>query len=171
MTEARRPSDTAPWIVAGALAAVAAAMVIVLFVMIVPHRNKHHYGLTATQQRAVGAASQTVVNLLTYTRTNFDADYSRALAGMTGALRSDQQKDKAATLAAMTKGKFDLKGTVTASAFEQAKGKTVLVLVSATGNQVSSAGTTPATTARFEMTMTLIKGKWLASNLQSIGLP
>jgi hypothetical protein len=177
MTDMRRRGESTPWIVGGIAAVVAIALAVTLIVFHLPSRHGRVHGvaagvLTATEQRAMVAASQEVVNLLTYSRSSFNRDFQRALDGMSGSLQADQAKDKAATLAAMTKGKFDLKGQVTQTAFEQSDGKAgMLILVSATGFQVPASGTpTPTTYARFEITMTEIKGKFLATNLSSVGL-
>ena len=46
-----------------------------------------------------------------------------------------------------------------------------LILVSADGYKLPDGGQrTLTSTARFELTMTKVKGKWLASDLQSVGL-
>jgi hypothetical protein len=177
MTEIRRRSASAPWVAGAGAAVIAIVLAVALVVFHLPSRHSRVRApvagaLGASEQQAMQAASQEVVNLLTYTRATFNADFERALNGMSGSLQADQAKAKAATLAAMNKGKFDLKGQVTQTAFEQDAGKnTVLILVSATGYQVPASGTpTPTTYARFEITMTDIKGAWLATNLSSVGL-
>jgi hypothetical protein len=177
MTETRRRGAVAPWLVGGVAAVVAIVLAVGLVVYHLPSRHGRVHApvagaLSGREQQAMQAASQEVVNLLTYARKTFNADFQRALSGMSGSLQSDQAKDKAATLAAMNKGKFDLKGQVTQTAFEQSDGKNaVLVLVSATGYQIPASGTpTPTTYARFEITMTDVKGAWLATNLSSVGL-
>jgi hypothetical protein len=165
-----------PWLVAVVCAIVATGLAVTLIAFHLPSRHDRQHAtaagaLTNTEQLATQAAAQEVVDLLTYTRASFNADFQRALNGMSGALQSDQAKDKAATLAAMTKGKFDLKGQVTQTALESSTPTTALVLVSATGYQVPASGTpTPTTYARFEVTMTEVKGTWLATNLSSVGL-
>ena len=71
----------------------------------------------------------------------------------------------------MTSGKFDLQGQVTSCRFEEpASGASYAVLVSAQGYKVPDTGPkTLASTARFEVTMTQVKGKWLASDCNRSG--
>lgn len=176
MTDKRRRIGFAPWVTAAVLGVVAIAMAAVLLFVVRPDRHRHKVdakvvGLTAVEQQAVDAAGKQVLNLLTYSRKNFDADYARTVAGSTGALQSDLGKQKATLLSKMTKGKFDLQGSVTAAAFEESSGTNWLILVSAQGYEVPDKGTrTLRSTARFEITMTDTGGNWLASNLQSVGL-
>ena len=94
------------------------------------------------EQAAVTAASQQVLNMLTYKRTTFDADYSRTVAGATGALKSDlnQSSNKTALLQKMTQGKFDLQGQVTAFRVRGGQWANYNVLVSASGYQLPDGG-------------------------------
>ena len=178
MTDTHRPGGRARWIVAAVLAAVAAALAVVTFAVVVPdlhHRQRlaAQVGLSSAEQAAVTAGSQQALNLLTYTRTRFDSDYARAVAGATGALKSDltNATNKTNLRKQMTTGSFDLQGQVTASAFEEASGANYLVLVSASGYQLPDGKSrTLSSTARFEITMTQVGGKWLAANLTTIGL-
>lgn len=176
MTQTRRSSDRAPWLTAVVLGVIAVALAAVLLFVIGPDRDHHDsattgVGLTTSEQRALDAAAQQVVNILTYTRKTFDADYTRTLAGATGALLTDLKKEKSALSDQMSKGKFDLQGTVTNSAFEEVSGKDSLILVSAQGYKLPDGGQrTLASTARFQVTMTSVDGKWLATDLQSVGL-
>ncbi len=176
MTGTRPSSGREPWLVAAVLAAVAVVLAAVLLFVIRPAHDrqigqKPKLGLTSSEQRAVDAAAKQVVNILSYSRKSFDADYARTLAGATGALRADLAKQKATLKSQMTKGKYDLQGAVTGSAFEQVSDKTSLVLVSAQGYKLPSGKQrTLASTARFEITMKSVKGKWLASDLSSVGL-
>lgn len=171
MTEKRR-STAAPWITAGVLGVIAIVLAVVYFVPLRHARDEPVRGLSAKEQAAMTAASQEVVNVLTYSRQNFEADFQRALSGMTGDLLADQQKNKDKTRAAMEKNKIDLKGEVSEVAYSGTdEAGNVLVLISATGYQVPADGTpVPTTFARFEMTMQRVGGKWLASNLESVGL-
>lgn len=172
MSEVRRRRGAAPWISAAVAGAAAIVLAVVLLVPLRHAKDAPVSGLSSREQSAMTAASQEVVNLLTYTRKNFDADFQRALSGMTGALLSDQQKLKDQTKTAMAKNKVDLKGEVAEVAYSGTDDAgNILVLVSAAGYQVPESGTPLMTTnARFEITMNRIGGKWLASNLQNVGL-
>lgn len=178
MTESPTPRARRRWIVASILAATAAVLAVLLVTVLLPARHRHQHaanqtGLTATESAAVDAASKQVINLLTYSRKNFNADYARAQAGATGALAQDLagQSKKTTLLQQMTSGKFDLQGQVTASALEESSGGKYAILISAQGYKVPDTGSkTLASTARFEVTMSQVKGRWLASNLESVGL-
>jgi Mce-associated membrane protein len=176
MTGIRPTSGREPWLVAAVLGAIAVVLAAVLLFVIRPAHNRHaadkpELGLTSSEQQAVDAAAKQVVNILTYSRKSFDADYARTLSGATGALRSDLAKQRATLKSQMIKGKYDLQGAVTSSAFEQINDKTSLVLVSAQGYKLPSGKPrTLASTARFEITMKSVNGKWLASDLSSVGL-
>lgn len=165
----------APFVVAAALAGVAVALAVIVFVVLRPDRHANHknagHGLSAVQLQAVDAAKLQVKNMLTYSRSTFDADIARTEAGASGGLLSDLEKQKDTLKSQMTTGKFDLQGVITAWAFEESAGQNYSVLVSAQGWKIDSSGNrTLQTRARFEVTMNRSGGKWLASNLQSVGL-
>ena len=171
MTDTRDRTGFAPWITAGVLGVIAIALAVALTMFIIPNRGKTPGGLSASEKRAVTAAKLELINVLTYSRKTFDADYTRALDGSTGKLRDDLASKKAAFLKAMNVGKFDLLGKVTEAAFEQRSGKSSVVLLSATSYTVSADGTpVPKTIDRFELTMTDVKGKLLMSDFQNVGL-
>lgn len=171
MTDSRDRSGIAPWATAGVLGVLAIVLAVALTVFIVPNRGTTPGELTATEKSAVTAAKQELINVLTYSRKTFDADYARALNGATGALRDDLSKKKALTLQALTAGKIDLRGKVTAAAFEQHAGGSTVVLLSATGYTVGANGVpVPKSIDRFELTMVKVKGKWLMSDFRNVGL-
>lgn len=171
MTDTRDRSGLAPWLTAGALGVVTIALAVALTAFILPDRGNSAGELTSTEKQAVSAAKQELINILTYSRQTFDADYARTLSGATGALQEDLAKKKALTLKTLTTGKIDLKGTVTAAAFEQHVGDTTVVLLSATGYTVGADHVpVPKSIDRFELTMVHIKGKWLMSDFRNVGL-
>jgi hypothetical protein len=113
-----------------------------------------------------------MLNLITFRRSSFEADFKRALDGTTGALTSDVGKNKKNTLDAMTKGKFDLYGKLTHKALEGpvVSGKTpgYQVLVTLDGYHSSAPGQPVQQT--LEVTVLQVKGKWLASDVTNIGI-
>jgi hypothetical protein len=176
MSESTRARSNAPWVMAGVLALLAAALVLLLVrTNAVARDNDRHAGRLlapdATQQQAVESGATEAANLLTLSRAKFEADYARALSGATGDLRKDLVSKKKAYLSAMTAGKFDLKATVVHSAFESESNGKVLVLVTLNGahvvDNVASAVTTPQ---RIELTMVQQGGKWLASGFTAVGV-
>jgi len=168
----------APWIVASVLGVVAIALGAVVLFVIHPDRDDKQeaaraVGLTSTAQQAMDAASKQVINLTTYSRKAFEADYARAMSGATGDLLGDLQKadNKTNLLKQMQDGKFDLQGEVTNVAFEESSGDKYLVLISSNGYKVpDGAQRSLQTRARFEVTMIHSGSKWLASTLTSVGL-
>jgi hypothetical protein len=176
MSEPRRARGSAPWVVAGVLVLVVAALVVGLVrTYAVRDDNAHTAGTrngpTQEQQAAVQAAATEAANLTTFSRKNFASDFARAVSGATGALKADVAKNKASTLAAMTKGKFDLVSNVVQSAFESASGSKVLVLVTLNGTHKFDSGQTPVgSTQRLELTMVRSGDSWLAKDLFKIGI-
>ncbi len=169
----------APWVVAGVLVVLIAAVAVVLpHVHAVSKRasdaaaaNEARVTLPVDYQKAVLAGATEAANLLTYSRKSFEADYARALGGATGSLKADIAARKASTLETMTKNKIDLSANVEHSAFESATGNSVSVLVTVNGFSKNDAGVSSvATPQRVELTMIKSSGTWLASELTSIGI-
>lgn len=176
MSDQTQSRSTAAWIVAAVLALVTAALVVFL-VHILSLRSSADaaagpsYALTPDQTRAVQAGTTEALNLTTLGRTTFSRDFARALNGATGQLHKDMVKGRSGYLSAMTSGKFDLKSSVVQSAFESQSGNKVLVLVTVNGSRVVDKVTKPITTPqRFQLTMVKSGGKWLASDLLSVGV-
>jgi hypothetical protein len=128
--------------------------------------------LSAEETTAVNAAATEMLNLVSFRRAHFEADFRRALSGVTGSLRTDVQKNKQDTLDAMTKGKFDLAGKVTHKALEGpvSSGKTsgYTVLVTVEGYRSSS----PDVPVQQNLAVTVIRkaGRWVASDVQNVGI-
>lgn len=176
MSEQNRAQGNAPWVVAAVLVLVAAVLTVLLVhTYSVRDDNNRNAGLqngpTADQQAAVQAAATEAANLTTFSRKDFEADFTRALNGATGALKSDVAKNKANTLQAMTKGKFDLVSKVVVSAFESASADQVLVLVTLNGTHKFDSGQTSiASPQRLELTMVRSGSTWLAKDLFKVGI-
>jgi Mce-associated membrane protein len=161
-----------PWLVAGILVVVAAALGVTVFAVL-PTAKDHHRSaignsaLSSDERAAMQAARVETVNLLTYARKTFDADWARALSGATGQLKGDLQTDKKTTLENLTKNKFDVTATVSDVALAGGDAKSgYQVLVVASGHRVDDSGTpSAAIPSRLQLTMTEVHGKWLASDL------
>src|SRR5690242_21733802 len=111
MSQQSSPRSAAPWVVAGALVLIAAVLVVlVVRVRAVGDDNTRNAGQllapTQSQQQAVEAGATEAANLTTLSRSRYQADFARALAGATGNLAKDLRSHKAAYLSAMTAGKF-----------------------------------------------------------------
>lgn len=175
---ARAAPTWLPWVIAGVLAVLVAAVAVLL-----PHvrsvsqdaRDRADanttVALSVDQQEAVQAAATEAANLLTYARKSFDADWQRSLDGASGELRKEHEQQRADAQAKITKNKIDLTAKVQHSAFESAAEGTVLVLVTVNGFTVNDQGTSSAPIPqRLELSMVNTDGKWLASDLTSIGI-
>lgn len=163
-----------PWVVAGVLALVAAALAVLAFGYL-PNARHHRQqtvgnsALTTEEHAAMTAAKIETTNLLSYSRASFDADWNRALAGAGGQLKSDLVQDKQTTLDQLTKGKFDVTATVTDSAVAGGDPRHgIQVLVVASGHRSNDPGS--AVPSRIELTMTRVGGQWLATDLQGVEL-
>jgi cell division septation protein DedD len=186
---ARRESP-APWIVAAVAAVVLVAVVVVFFAVLLPYRRDHHGTATShghvvpqpgasgqplgalTQQEtaAMVAAGTEAANQLSYTRKSFAADFARALAGATGQLKADIEKQKDTILSTMTQHKFDLSAKVqhTALVGPTDRGHGYVVLVTVYG--YTSAQLDLPLPENLSMTMVNVHGKWLASDSAAIGV-
>ena len=171
------PKNTAAWSVAGVLALLTAALVVLLVhVSSVRTTNSQTSGSnavapTSDQQQAVQSGAIEAANLTTLSRAKYQSDFTRALNGTTGTLRSDLLAKKADYLSAMTAGKFDLKSSVVESAFESESAGKVLILVTINGSHVVDNVASPITTPqRLELTMVKSGSKWLAANLLAVGV-
>lgn len=118
---------------------------------------------------AAQAGREEVTSMLSYRRDNFDADLQTALDGSTSPLREQIKHQAAATEHAMTKGKFDMSGAVTASAVVRADTDTVTLLVAATETHAVDGSNTPTQTPRrYEVTVTRTLDGWAASRVTSV---
>jgi hypothetical protein len=125
---------------------------------------------TASLYSAALAGAQEVVNLLSFRRADFTADFGRALAGLTGPLLAEQQSQKTQILATMTAAKADYLGEVRCIGIESASGDSVLMLVAASSYQVSATGVRSLETLpKLEIGVTRIDGQWLVNQFQAVG--
>ena len=174
MSDSRRTAERswAPWLTAVIAAVVFVAAIIVYYAPLSNAKSNNSVGdLTSDEKAAVAAATTETVNLLSYRRAHFDADYARAVAGASGSLKKDIAADKATTLSTLTKGKFDLSARVTHEAFAGPTGtgkSSYLVLVSINGYK----STTPdvPTQQNLQVTVGKSNGKWLVSAVQNVAV-
>jgi hypothetical protein len=152
------------------LAVVAALSCAVILGTLVLKSRPHHTGISATEQNAVDAAGQLVVNLTTYTRANFDKDWQLAVSGLTGSLAAQEQAEKAPTLAALQQGKFDVRGTVVDTAVASSSGDNVQLLMVQQGYRVSDGKSVLTSISRLTVTATKVGSKWLLSTLTNVPL-
>lgn len=159
----------APWIAGGAAALLMIASVLAyVFFRADNQANGGPRAFTTDEQAAVTAAGTEMANLLSFSRAHFDADFKRALAGSTGAIKTDIEGKRTVTLQTITKGKFDLSADVTHSALagpatSSDKSKGYVVLVSLNGYK-SSQKNLP-TQQNLQVTVVQQHGKWLVSGV------
>lgn len=177
-----RRTPLAPWITAAVAGMVLLALMLVYFAVLRPDErdaDREHAQalqnsgrLTPQESAAMTAAGTEMINLVTFSRAKFDADFQRALDGTTGPLRKDVQSKRDATLNAITNGKFDLYGRLTHKALSdtvQTGGKSgYVVLITLNGYR----STSPDEPIQQNMAVTVINvgGKWLAYQVANIGL-
>ena len=117
---------------------------------------------------AVQAARTEVVNTLTYRRDELDSDLQRALDGATSPLREQIQKRSAELAKAMTRGRYDMSGTVTAVGVVRADPDTVTLLVAADASRLVDGHDAPTVIQkRYEVTVTRTVDGWAASRISS----
>ncbi len=170
MADGQRQSQV-PWRVAGGLGIVAALLCAWLVVLIVGRGHGANPGLDVDEQAAVDAASREMINVQSFRLADFNADFQRAQSGLTGNLQKELTSKKDSLEASLHKSKLDTAATVTQAALKQAKDGQVLVLLTMNNYRVDATGKrTLFGTGRFEVTVSNVGGKWLASDLTSVGL-
>ncbi len=114
---------------------------------------------------AVTAGAREVVDLLSYARASFDADFDRALDGLTGPLRTQQEQRRAGVEQSMNQTQTDYAGQVRSVGVESASGTSVLLLVCATGYSAQASSAQPVSgTERFEVGVQFVGGRWLVNS-------
>ena len=181
MTEPRR-TPLAPWLTAAVAGLVLIALVLVYLLALRPDErdaDRQHAQalrtsgqLTPAETAAMSAAGTEMVNLVTFSRAHFAADFQRALDGAAEPLRSDVENKRADTLKAMTGGKFDLYGRLTHKALSdtvQANGRHGYVVLVTINGYRSTAPDSPIQ-QNLAVTVVDVNGKWLASDVTNIGV-
>lgn len=170
MSQPRR-SSPAPWIAAGIAGVVLVALLAVYIFVLRPDEDDVAGAPTGEESTAMTAAGTEAANVLSYRRAHFAADFARALSGATGNLAGDLRQQKSTTQKAINDGKFDMSATVTHTALEGPISKIAhayTVLVTLNGFQ-SNAPNQPRQ-SQLALTVKLVKGKWLVSDIENIGV-
>jgi hypothetical protein len=158
-------------LVLGALVAALLVAAAVLAGLRLTHDSSSARALSPAEQAAITAAKQQTINLQTYRRTSFDADFSAALAGLTPAKATQWQANKATLKTRLTQLKQDAGATVSGAGLVSFDGKTAVIAVASDTLRVDAAGkSTTAAQNRSLVTMKLIDGKWLMDDLQSVSV-
>jgi hypothetical protein len=127
--------------------------------------------LSTSETQAMDSARQFVVNVFSYDKSSFDADFQRALAGTTAELSGQVENTKQALLASLTGGAIiATNAQVKSAAVEQTTSAGIQVLVVAETFSVDASNkSTDTGQQRMAVTMVEKNGKWLASALTAIG--
>jgi hypothetical protein len=156
------------------LSVLAAALLVVAAVLAVLRFTERRDGassLSSAEQAAVNAARQETINLQTYRRASFDADFAVALAGLTPAKATQWQATKATLKSKLIELKQDAGATVSGAGLVSFDGKSAVVMVASDTLRVDAAGkSSTAAQNRSQVTMKLIDGKWLMDDLQSVSV-
>jgi hypothetical protein len=166
-----RGESRAAWLTAGVLGIFVVLLGAGLGVLLVVRNHHPNPGLTSREQAAVDAASREMVYLQSFRLAQFDTDFARAQNGVTGDLAKAFAAKKSALKTGLTNSKLDTTASVAQSAFERVQGNTALVLMTMNNYRVDAKGKkTLFSSGRFEVTVNDVGGRWLASNLTSVGL-
>lgn len=140
--------------------------------------HRHREGGTAAQatgaeQAVLSAARGEAVALTTIGYKTASADLNRVLAGATGPLRAQFEKQKGQLPATLAQTKSDSRGTVLTSGLASLDGTQAQVLVALDAN-VTGTDTGPTGVIKhYRMVITLqqVGGRWLASDVAFAGAP
>ncbi|HEU5271583.1 MAG TPA: hypothetical protein VFU36_16770 [Jatrophihabitans sp.] len=158
------------WLLGGLLVVVVAAAA-VLAVVRTSGRHAGAAELTAAENAAVSAARQEAINIQTYRRSNFDADFQAALNGLTVTKQTQWEANKATLKAQLDSQKIDSAATVSGAGLVSFSGNTAVVVVASDTQRVDAKGKTTTTAQnRFQITMKLVNGKWLMDDLESVSI-
>jgi len=170
MTDTRSENRLA-WLTAGLLGIFVVVLAVGMVALFVVRGHRANPGLNGHEQAAVDAASREMINLQSFRLAHFDADFARASSGLTGGLLSALNGKKASLKDGLEKSKQDTTAAVTQAGFKQQSGQDAVVLMTMNNYRVDAKGKkTLFNTGRFEVTVSDVKGQWLASNLTSVGV-
>lgn len=144
---------------------------VVLAVLRLTDRNGGAQGLSSAEQAAVNAAKQETINLQTYRRKSFDADFAAALSGLTPAKATQWQANKATLKTRLTQLKQDAGATVSGAGLVSFDGRSAVVVVASDTLRIDAAGkSSTAAQNRSQVSMKLVGGRWLMDDLQSVSV-
>jgi Mce-associated membrane protein len=130
-------------------------------------------GATPTEQAALAAARGEAVALTTIGYKTASSDLDRVLAGATGALRTQFEKEKAQLPATLAHTRSSSRGSVLSSALSSIDGAhaQALVAVDATVTGTDTGSTGVLKHYRMMVSLDQQNGHWLASDVAFAGQP
>jgi len=118
---------------------------------------------------AAVAGAQEVVNLLSFSRADYDSDFGRALSGLTGPLLTEQQGQREVIRAKLARSNVDYVGEIRGIGIESVSPDSVILLVAATSAAVDDAGVKSVQELpKIEIGVVRINGTWLVNQFQVI---
>lgn len=159
-----------PRVLAGALAALAVAMVAASAYFLLATRREAT--VQARRQDVMTAARAEAVNLTSQNYSTIDRDLDRMIGGTTGDLKADLAKQRNRYRDTFVKNKLRAQGNATEAGLVTMRDRAATVLVVI--DQVVRSDTKNAQVQprhyRLELDMSHVDGKWLASGLRAAGL-
>lgn len=124
------------------------------------------------QQDVLAAAKQQAVNITSQNYKTIDKDMDRMIDGATGDLKSDLDGQQDRNRATFTTNKLIAKSTASAAGLVTIHERSATVLVVIDQMVTSDAKNSGAQPRhyRLELDMSLVDGRWLASDLRAAGL-
>jgi len=161
-----------PLLVAAALLVALAVVAVILGVRYASH-NSSNGDAPAAQQAVLAAARGEAVALTTLGYKTANADLNRILAGATGQLRSQFEKEKGQLPATLAQTKSISRGTVLSSGLISLAGNRAQALASvdATVSGTDTGATGVIKHYRMVVTLQRVGGQWLASDVAFAGAP
>jgi hypothetical protein len=168
-----RPTGRGPVIAAAVLLGALLAAAVVFGIRDHRHRDATAQTLVPAEQSAMSAARAEAVALTTIGYQTASSDLNRVLAGATGSLRTQFEKERSQLPATLAQTKSQSRGTVLSSALSSASADRAQVLVAVDARVTGTDTTSSGALKHYRMVVTLqrVAGRWLASEVAFAGTP
>jgi Mce-associated membrane protein len=169
----RQPSGLRPFIFPVTAVVTMAALIAAIILQFSSDSPKQLAPLNAQTKAAMAEANHTVKDILSYDYRQLDSNINTAKSEITGQLLSDYASTAKKVLASAVSVKAIVTATVSAQSVVQAQSDRVTLLLYVDQESVKQlAGAKTPTTRidpfRVQMTMTKVKGHWVASDLKPV---
>jgi hypothetical protein len=170
---APRSSGRGPAIAAAVLLLALVAAAVLLGIRDHRHRDANGQPLVPAEQSALSAARAEAVALTTIGYQTAASDLNRVLAGATGSLRSQFERERSQLPATLAQTKSQSRGTVLSSALSSVSADHAEVLVAVDARVTGTDTTASGVLKHYRMVVTLqrVAGRWLASEVAFAGTP
>jgi len=155
----------------GALVIVLVAAAVTVASTRLSHRRGGAAAFSAADNAAISAARQETINIQTYRRASFDADFAAAMAGLTPAKRTQWQANEATLKSKLTSQKIDATASVSAAGLVSSGPGVAVVALACDTYRVDANGKSTLTAQnRLQVTMKRMSGKWLMDDLSAVSV-